>query len=495
MQIKWQGAEKTVESIWSRSCQIEEREPLPGDIETEIAVIGAGMAGVLIGSALREAGHRVVLLEANRIASGQTRNTTAKITSQHGMIYHKLAETFGQEKAGQYAMAQETAIREYRRVIREREIDCDFEEADAFVYGSDEETLRAETEAAASLGLPASFVRETALPFPSAGAVRFSGQAQFHPLKFLRRLAEPLTIYENTPVRTVENSVIRTGRGAVRAERIVFACHFPFVNFPGLYFARMHQERSYVLALENAPQLGGTWIGAAENAYSFRNYGNLLLLGGGGHRCGENREGGRYELLRRKAKEWFPDSRETACWSAQDCMPADGVPYIGRYAADRPNWFVATGFQKWGMTSSMVSAMLIRDLMEGTDNPWAEVFDPGRFDAAALAGIAQESGHAVKGLAKRFFQIPEEQAAKLPAGHGGVVSLEGEKVGVYKEEDGSLHTVEIHCRHLGCQLEWNPDERSWDCPCHGSRFDCRGKLISGPAQENLISPDSGESRL
>lgn len=474
-----------MESIWTESCQFKERERLGGDGKAEIAVIGAGIAGLLTASALQRAGRQVVVLEANRIASGQTRNTTAKITSQHAMIYRRLIDTLGKSRAKQYAMANEAAIEEYRRLITAESIDCSFEERNAYVYGSDTAQLQAEAEAAASLGLSASFVRETKLPFPVAGAVCFARQAQFHPLRFLEHIARPLTIYENTPVRSVKGGRIETERGILLAETIVFACHYPFINFPGMYFARMHQERSYVLALKHAAQVDGMWIGADQGAYSFRNYGDLLLLGGGGHRCGENRAGGKYALLRRKAKEWFPDSREVAHWSAQDCMTADGVPYIGRYAESCPNWYVATGFQKWGMTSAMVSAMLLRDLICGKENPYEEVFDPGRFDAAALSGLAEEGGQAAKGLAKEFFQIPSQKAATIPNDHGGIVFLHGEKVGVYKDGEGRLYPVQSHCPHMGCQLEWNPDERSWDCPCHGSRFDRFGKLISGPAQEDL----------
>ena len=474
-----------MESILTESCQLKECKPLSGDIEAEIAVIGAGIAGLLTASALQKAGRQVVVLEANRIASGQTRNTTAKITSQHGMIYRRLIDTLGRDRAKQYAMANEAAVEAYRRLTVSEHIRCSFEERNAYVYGSDSEQLQAETEAAASLGLPASFVRDTTLPLSAAGAVCFARQAQFHPLQFLEHIARPLTVYENTPVLRVEEDRIQTPNAAVRAKQIVFACHYPFVNFPGLYFARMHQERSYVLALEHAAQVDGMWVGAASDAFSFRNYGKLLLLGGGGHRCGENSAGGKYELLRQKAKEWFPDSREIAHWSAQDCVSADGVPFIGRYAESRPNWYVATGFQKWGMTSAMVSAMLLRDLICGNENPYAEVFDPGRFDAAAVPGLAKEGVQAVKGLAKEIFQIPSSTAAAIPKGHGGIVFLHGKKIGVYKDEKGQLYPVQIRCPHLGCQLEWNPDERSWDCPCHGSRFDRFGNLISGPAQENL----------
>lgn len=474
-----------MESIWSRSCKLEECAPLPGDMETEIAVIGGGMAGLLTAFLLQKEGRRVAVLEAGRVAGGQTKNTTAKITSQHGLIYQKLAKDLGEKKAKQYAGANEAAVGEYRRIIAEEGIPCDFEEKDAYVYGTDARDLMEEAAVAAGLGLPAEFTQELSIPIPGQSAVRFRGQGQFHPLKFLKGIVSQLEIYEHTPVRTVEDTTLITDRGRVRAEKVVFATHYPFVNFPGLYFARMHQDRSYVLALENAGQVEGMYVGAEDKGYSFRNYGALLLLGGENHRTGENSGGGRYDALRKTAAELFPAGREVACWSAQDCITPDSVPYIGQYASSRPDWYVATGFHKWGMTSSMVSAMLLRDSICGRKNPWAEVFDPGRFGVEALSGIAAESGQAVKGLVRTFFKIPEETAKEIPAGHGGIVLLEGEKVGVYKEEDGTLHTVDVRCPHLGCQLEWNPDEKSWDCPCHGTRFDYRGNWLSGPAQEDI----------
>ena len=474
-----------MESIWSRTCKIDPRPALPGDAETEIAVVGGGMAGILIAAALQEAGHQVTVLEARRIAGGQTRCTTAKITSQHGMLYHDLTRRLGRRRAGLYGAAQQEAIRAYGDLIEKRRIECDWEVCDAWVYGDRAERLRAEADAAARLGLPASFVETAPLPVPAAGAVRFTGQAQFHPLKFLAGLADGLTVYEETAVQTVKGRLLHTKRGTVRAEKIVFATHFPFLNFPGLYFARMHQERSYVLALENAAPIEGMWIGPRQGGYSLRSWGELVLLGGGGHRTGENREGGRYEDLRQKAQAWFPGCREVAHWSAQDCMTPDDLPYIGRFAACRPHWYVATGFHKWGMTSSMVSALLLRDLMDGRDNPYADLFDPGRFSGSLLPGLFREGRHAVKGLARQMFQIPKETANDLPAGHGGVVTLDGRKVGACRDRHGAIRAVDVRCRHLGCQLEWNGDERSWDCPCHGSRYDERGRLISGPAQEDL----------
>ena len=477
--------EDALESIWSQTCKIRPREALAGDIKTDVAVIGAGLAGILTAAALQEAGCGVAVLEAGRMASGQTGNTTAKITCQHGLIYHRLIRSFGKDRALLYAEANQTAAAEYRRMISSRSIDCDFEERDSFVYGNDAALLRREAEAACALGLPASFVKDPALPFPAAGAVRCQSQAQFHPLKFIKALAEPLTVYETTPVLRVDGNAVVTKRGRVQARHIVFACHFPFVNFPGLYFARMHQERSYVLALENAGPARGMWVGAEPGGYSLRDWKGLLLLGGGSHRCGENSRGGRYGQLRRLAADRFPGSRIAACWSAQDCVTADSVPYIGLYAPGRPRWYVATGFQKWGMTSSMVSALLLRDLICGKKNPWAALFAPSRFGPGALAGVIEESGHAIKGLARHYFHLPVQSCGELPPGRGGVVRRHGKKAGLYKDENGRETAVSTACPHLGCQLEWNPDELSWDCPCHGSRFDRQGKLISGPAQTDL----------
>jgi len=473
-------------SIWSETCTLAPRESLSGNLETEIAVIGAGMAGVLIADALAKAGRRVVVLEANRIGSGQTQNTTAKLTSQHGLIYQKLVRTLGREKAREYGRANEIALKTYRKLIKGRQISCDFQECPAYVYGEDASSLESEAQTAADLGLPASFTPEVPLPVRSAGAVKFDRQAQFHPLKFLKAVAQGLTIYEHTCVEAVEGGTLFTDRGRVEALQVVFACHFPFVNFPGVYFSRMHQERSYVLALEGAGRVDGMYLGAGEEGCSFRSFGKLLLLGGEGHRTGENSQGGRYEALRDRARRWFPHSREAACWSAQDCMTPDGVPYIGRYAPSTPNWYVATGFGKWGMTSSMTAALLLRELICSGQPPWT-VFDPGRFDAKLLSGVAAEGGRAVKGLARQVFQIPAQAASGIPAGHGGVVFLKGEKTGVYKDEEGNLYPVDIRCPHLGCQLEWNPDERGWECPCHGSRFDRFGRLLSGPAQKGIHS--------
>ena len=477
-----------MESIWTKSYSIEKREPLQENIVTEIAVIGAGMAGVLIAYQLQKAGKKVVVVEANHIGSGQTKNTTAKITSQHDLLYHQLIKTKGEEKARQYAMANQQAIKEYRRIIEEEQISCDFEEKNSYVFSDSITELEEEVKATTKLGLPASFTDTDtySLPFSIKGAVKFEHQGQFHPLKFLHGIVKDLIIYENTFVQRVEEHTLITTRGTITADTIIFACHYPFVNFPGMYFTRMHQERSYVLALKNASQMNGMFIGEQDNhTYSFRNYGDLLLFGGAGHRIGENSDGGNYEFLRKKAKEFYPTSYEVTHWSAQDCMTSDHVPFIGKYSNARPDWYVATGFKKWGMTTSMVASMILRDMICGIENPYAEVFSPQRFSSEDMTGLMKEGGHALKGLSKRFFQIPEHIMKDLPLNHGGIIQHNDEKIGVYKDKDNNLYIIEPKCPHLGCQLEWNPEELSWDCPCHGSRFTYEGHLINGPAQEDL----------
>lgn len=263
------------------------------------------------------------------------------------------------------------------------------------------------------------------------------------------------------------------------------ATHFPFINTPGYYFMRMHQERSYVAALENAPRLDGIYYGIDRNGLSFRNSGNYLLLGGGNHRTGENPSGGKYSRLETAAKHYYPHSRIAFRWSAQDCMPLDGVPYIGQFSSSLPDVYVATGFQKWGMSSAMISAMIISEMIAGGDNPY-EIFSPQRFKVSASAkALMNETGHSVKGLSKNVLRFPDKAAEEISRGHGGIVEYKGKKVGVYKDEDGKVFAVSNKCPHLGCQLEWNPDEKSWDCPCHGSRFDYKGRLIDNPAMRSL----------
>lgn len=477
-----------MKSVWSESCKFRKREALNKDIKTDVLVIGAGIAGILTAYMLKQKGRDVVLIDAAEIASGNTKNTTAKITSQHDLIYSKLIIEFGEEKARQYAKANELAIKKYKEIIEDKRIECDFEEKPAYVYSLNEvDVLKEEAKAAKNLGIDAEFVQEVNLPFKIKGAVKFNNQAQFNPLKFLKGISNELVIYENTRALEIKENLVVTSGGNITANNIVVATHYPIMNDPGYYFMKMHQERSYVLALENTSEIDGMYIDLNKEGYSFRTYNNLLLLGGISHRTGENEEGGSYDELRKVAKRLYPKAKEKYYWSAQDCMTIDGIPYIGRYSSETPNIYVATGFNKWGMTSSMVSAMIISDMILEKENDFSEIFSPRRFDLSlSINNIANDLIETAKNFIAQKVYIPSSEIEHIKNGHGGIIEYNGEKVGVYKNKEGKEFFVSTKCTHLGCQLSWNADELTWDCPCHGSRFDYKGRLIGSPATKDLV---------
>lgn len=463
----------------------------------EVIVIGAGMAGILTAFLLREKGADVLLLEADTTASGQTGRTTAKITSQHGLKYSRLISKVGREKALMYARANETAIAEYERIISGRGIRCDFRRTGACLYSRDSvEDLRQEALAASSLGISACLSKETELPFPVKEALYFRDQAQFSPLPFILDLAGELDIMEKTKVIKIKGKRIiaeqredggrggcsRLGNGRsdagercgsmmeFSADRIVVATHYPFKNIPGFYFMRQHQERSYVLALSGCRPVKNMYYGIDKNGLSVRQSGEHLLLGGGSHRTGE-RHNSSYDELRTAAVKYYPEATEAAHWSAQDCMPHDGIPFIGKYALSKPYIYVASGFQKWGMTSSMAAAMIIRDDIFGVENINAKVFSPQRVNLMSAApDLARDIMISAKNITRGMI-------SRVSSGFGSAEKSEAVKAGE------SLIKPPV-CTHLGCQTVWNPDEETWDCPCHGSRFTKDGKLIDGPATKS-----------
>ena len=428
-------------SLWEQTWEKPNFPAQDGDLSTDVLIIGGGMAGILCAYRLHCAGVPYVLAEAETICGGITKNTTAKLTSQHGLIYDKLISRFGIQRAKQYLAANQAALQTYRTLCRK--IDCGFEEKAAYVYALDDRRkLQREVNALEKLGVPAEFTDELPLPFPVAGAVKFPNQAQFHPLKFVSGLAKGLRVYEHTRVRELIGTTAVTNHGRIRAEKILVTTHFPFLNKHGSYFLKLYQHRSYVIALQGAPDVDGMYVDASRTGLSFRNCQNLLLLGGGGHRTGK--KGGGWRELRDFARRHYPQAEEQYRWAAQDCMSLDGVPYIGPYSASTPDLYVAAGFNKWGMTSSMVSAMLLSDLVQGKNSPYGEVFSPSR--SILRPQLAVNGFEAVSSL---------------------------------------LTPTARRCPHLGCALKWNPVEHTWDCPCHGSRFTEDGKRLDGPATGDL----------
>lgn len=492
-------------SIWQEVTLPDlPEQALPERLEgkTDVLVIGSGLCGLLTACRLADAGvSSVTVAEAGGLCSGVTAHTTAKITVQHALIYDRLLRGVGREKAWQYARANEEALEEYAALIERLQIDCEFHRCSSVLYATQSKNrplLESELEACLRVGLPAVMDKPAELPFAVAGSLWLPDQARFHPMKFvaalLRYLAEKgVRFFPHTRIEHPHggsDGQIHTQRGDIRADAVVIASHFPFLDKPGFYFARIWQERSYVVALKQVPDIEHMYLGVDKEAYSFRPWAHGVLLGGGSHKAGHEGRRHHFEQLEAVSGCWFPRRQVAAEWSAQDCMTHDGIPYIGRYKQAEgllaPQVYIATGFNKWGMTSSMAAAVLIGDAILGKQNDAAEVFSPSRFNPGMKAkSFVAETADMLANYIGGYVELAAETVRGLPPGEGRIVEEDGKKVGAYKDTDGTVYTVNPICTHMGCVLEWNRDEGSWDCPCHGSRYDYRGHLLNGPAVKPL----------
>ncbi|MBQ7376719.1 MAG: FAD-dependent oxidoreductase [Clostridia bacterium] len=429
-----------MDSIWLKTADKPHFDALGRNKKTDILIVGGGIAGILCAYKLKNAGVDCMLVEADEICAGITKNTTAKITLGHGLIYDKMIKRFGEDKARLYAEAQKKAGKEYARLCRD--IDCDYEMRDNYVYSlSDRKKIEKEVAALNRIGVKADFSDAHELTFPVAGAVCIEDQAQLHPLKFLYAIAKDLPIYEHTKVVELMPHKAKTNHGEITFKKLIIATHFPMLNKHGLYFLKLYQHRSYVIALKGAQNVNGMYVDESDTGLSFRSYGDLLLLGGGGHRTGKR--GGCWQELEDFAHKHYKNAEIVGKWATQDCMTLDDIPYIGQYAKSTSNVFVATGFNKWGMTNAMVSADILCDLVQGKSNLYAAVFDPSR-------------------------TVLRPQLA----------------VNAFDSVVGILTPTAPRCPHLGCALKYNNAEHTWDCPCHGSRFTEEGKLINNPATDD-----------
>lgn len=430
-----------MESYWQKTADLPQFPKAEGDLRTDVLVIGGGFAGLLTAYLLQQKGVRVTVLEKGRVFSGVSEKTTAKITVQHGLIYHKIEKQYSLEAAQKYLQANCAAFQAYQKLCAD--IDCGYETKDNYVYTTDDPAaLEKEMTVLQRMNAPARFCASVPLPIETAGAICFPNQAQFHPVRFIAGIVPQLDVREHTFVRALEDKSVVTDCGRIYADTIVVATHFPFVNNHGAFFLKLYQHRSYVLALCNAQNVDGMYVDDSKTGLSFRNADDLLLLGGGDHRTGK--KGGNWNELEQFAKAHYPNAVEQYRWAAQDCMSLDGMPYIGRYANSTPNLYVATGFNKWGVTGSMTAAMILSDLILGKDNPYAPLFSPARSMCTP-----------------QLFLNTLETAVSF------------------------LTPTAKRCPHLGCALKWNPAERSWDCSCHGSRFSEDGKLLDNPANGDL----------
>ena len=494
---------KPPEPYWLASTTRTSYPALDRDVKVDVAVAGGGMTGITAAYMLKKAGLKVAVVEAGRIIQGTTGHTTGKITSQHSLIYNRTKNYMGSERAKQYADANESAIRTIHGLVKSEGIDCDFNWEPAYIFTLTDSYIQKiadEASTAESLGIKAAYTESIPLPFKVKGAVRFDDQARFHPRKYLLALAGKIEgngsyIFENTRVVDMKEgspcTLITSGGRKVTADYAILATHFPCYDGRGFYFARMYPERSYALALKVKEKfLGGMYITAEDPGRSLRSQehdgGELLIVSGEHHKTGHGtRLKEHYNNLMEFAQKHY-EVQELLCrWSTQDYTTLDKVPYVGRLTSKHQNVFTATGFRKWGMTNSTVSAMIITDLITKGESPWAEVYDPSRFIpnpsiTSFIAMNADVAANLVSGKLK-----PAAQDIELEKGEADVVEIEGQKMGVFKDEKEQLHIVDTTCTHMGCELKWNDAETTWDCPCHGSRFTCEGKIVEGPAVNEL----------
>ncbi|GGG13502.1 FAD-dependent oxidoreductase [Paenibacillus abyssi] len=492
-------------SHWLASASLPDFPKLSDDIKVDVAIIGAGITGITTAYLLSKQGIKVALIEAGQILNGTTGHTTAKITAQHDLIYDELMAHFGIEQAQHYYQANVEALQFIRNEIETHQIDCDFHMEDAYVYTNADKSIQKitnEYKAYETLGIPGAYVDRTPLPFQTKAAVVMKGQARFNPVAYLFHLVLQIIkregrIYEHTTAVDITKnqrfSVITNGGYVITCSRVVMGSHFPFYEGGGLYFTRMHTERSYVLGVKtNKAFPGGMYLSADEPKRSLRATSidgeNMLLIGGESHKTGQGIcTIKHYEALKRFGEEHFGLKEIRYRWSAQDLITLDKLPYIGQSTSGTPNIYIATGYKKWGMTTGTAAALLLEKLITGADSPYQELFNPSRkfhADPGLKTFIVQNANvakHYITGKLGMTYKKPEE----LKDDEGAVVKVNGKRAGAYRDQQGQLHIVDTTCTHMGCEVEWNDGERTWDCPCHGSRFSFDGEVLEGPAAKPL----------
>jgi len=495
-------------SLWLATSEDTNYPALSGkdNITVDAAVIGGGIAGISTALFLKQSGLKVALIEANKIAKGVSGYTSGKITSQHSLIYKYLIDKIGFDLAKQYADSNQAAVEKIADLIEKYKIECDFFRKTAYTYAETDETLQEladEVQAAKSLGLPANFTEIIPLPIPSKGALGFSNQGQFHPRKYLLKLASIIPgdgnfLFENTraiDLKEGKQCTIYTDRGNIYAKDAVIATHFPFYDKPGQYYERMEAGMIYSFAMKLKNRFpDGVFISAEKDIYSFRSQpygsGELVIGGGQEHVTGKVEDTMvRFVKLYDYVKQFFDIEYIEFCWSSQDNNTVDKVPYIGRYLPDSKHIYIATGFNGWGMTHGTISGMIISDLILGIKNPWLDIYDPSRFKIEkklkSRVLVKKEELQNKNEIEIGKIENPSLYLNSLKDEEGSIMEINNKKVAVYKDIDGTGYFLNPLCPHMDCLVRWNNAEKSWDCPCHGSRFNFGGKVLNSPAFENL----------
>ena len=491
----------SADSLWLSSVPDTAYPELKRDLDVDVAVLGGGIAGLTTALLLKREGARVAVIDAARVGSGVTGCTTAKVSALQATIYSTIRSRHGADAAAVYADASTAGVERLAALVHAEGIACDLERRPAITYAASSDQVTAvESEAAAAreAGLDAVATADTDLPFPTFGAVRLADQLQLHPVLYVQGLATAVDgdgsyVFEETRARAVERGTpwrVRTPGGTLTARQVVVATHYPMLD-RGLYFARLKAERSYcVAARAPGPLPHAMSISAGASTRSVRAYGDTLIVGGEGHPTGARQAtGARYEQLERFARDHWEVGPIAHRWSAQDPVPYDHLPVIGHYAPFSSGLYVISGFMKWGLSSATFGAMILADLAAGRNSPWADTFDPRRMSLRSTPELVQMNAR----VGAEFFLdrvLPATgSGADIPRGEARVVRDGLGKKGVFRDERGDLHAVSLRCTHLGCLLRFNSAEQSWDCPCHGSRFDVDGAVLEGPAVDPLQPRD------
>jgi glycine/D-amino acid oxidase-like deaminating enzyme/nitrite reductase/ring-hydroxylating ferredoxin subunit len=485
-------------SLWLATADRTDYPRLQGEITCDVAILGGGITGLTTALLLKRDGARVIVVEARRIGSGVTGCTTAKVTALQGTIYGTLRSKHGVDAAAAYADASLAGVELVSELTASEEIECRLERRPALTYAANEDersTVQEEQAAAREAGIEARLVEDTDLPFETHGAVRLDDQLQLQPVSYLQGLAAAIDdgdsrIFEQTAALEVSegNPIrVRTDDGSVTAGQVVVATHYPLLD-RSLFFARLEPARSYCLAarIDDAPPQGMS-ISAGSTTRSIRSFGDLLVIGGEGHSTGSRKATPeRYAALERFARDHWSVREIPYRWSAQDPVSWDRLPVIGPYHPGSSRLFVASGFQKWGLSSAGFAARILADRIAGRDNPWAERFNPSRVGLTGLPKLAEINAKvAVDFIGDRLLPARGAHLDDISPGSARVVRDGAGKTGIYRDGRGALHAVSLRCTHLGCLLRFNSAERSWDCPCHGSRFGVDGEVLEGPATRAL----------